>query len=191
MATYEVKPGDKVKMDWGYMEFGPNEMSIISTVPDPPGIRLASPMMQDSNGQPSNSLGKISFNRLRSDGVQEEVIIIQGKVAGDRFGEDTLIGELRVDVRGPGDNDAAMFPLLQGFFDKLVVHVPVEFLKGGNVPISEAQEAKVSRFYSDDGRYGYNVQGDPTPEYPHGRIVQYDITGPEWRPVAILKPVKL
>lgn len=47
-------------------------------------------------------------------------------------------------------------------------------------------------FRSDDGRYHYNVQGDPTPDYPHGRIVQYDRHGSDdpaqWTPVAILKP---
>ena len=52
-------------------------------------------------------------------------------------------------------------------------------------------------FTSDDGRYLYNVQGDPTPEYPHGRIVQYDTRHPEFTSnpsaaaVAILKPEPL
>ena len=49
-----------------------------------------------------------------------------------------------------------------------------------------------SRFQSDDGRYIYNVQGDPTPEFPSGRIVQYDTRGgadgQTVTPVAILRP---
>lgn len=52
-----------------------------------------------------------------------------------------------------------------------------------------------SAFRSDNGKYHYNVQGDPTPEYPYGRIVQYDRHGSErpqdWEAMAILKPEAL
>lgn len=50
-------------------------------------------------------------------------------------------------------------------------------------------------FASDDGKYRYNVQGDPTLEYPLGRIVQYRTNGSDdaaqWTPVAILRPEPL
>ena len=51
---------------------------------------------------------------------------------------------------------------------------------GGGIP---------SAFQSDDGRYLYNVQGDPTPEYPYGRIVQYRRS--DMKAVAILRPEAL
>ena len=52
-----------------------------------------------------------------------------------------------------------------------------------NVPVTTRLP---SMFQSDDGRYRYNVQGDPTPEYPFGRIVQYEAA--TMAPVAILRP---
>lgn len=66
-----------------------------------------------------------------------------------------------------------------------------------NVPVLGALSGTSSQFRSDDGRYLYNVQGDPTPEYPHGRIVQYDTQHPAFganpsaAAVAILKPTTL
>ena len=62
-----------------------------------------------------------------------------------------------------------------------------------HVPVTGVVAAppRVSRFYSDDGRYAYNVQGDLTPEFPHGRIVQYDTKGTvdesQWQAVAVLR----
>lgn len=62
------------------------------------------------------------------------------------------------------------------------------------VPLTAPNLAAPSRFRSDDGRYVYNVQGDPTPEFPYGRIVQYDRNGSDdptkWTAVAILRPEK-
>lgn len=63
-----------------------------------------------------------------------------------------------------------------------------------NVPMLGSSTSAISgrsSFMSDNGRYLYNVQGDPTPEYPHGRIVQYDVTHSPWKAVSILKPVAL
>lgn len=54
---------------------------------------------------------------------------------------------------------------------------------------------RVTRFYSGDGRYGYNVQSDQTPEYPHGKIVQYDTHGTtdetQWAAVGLIRPETL
>ena len=46
-----------------------------------------------------------------------------------------------------------------------------------------------SSFTSDHRRYIYNVQDDPTDEYPHGRIVQYRRS--DMKAVAILRPEAL
>ena len=57
-------------LPWGYIEAGTNEASIVSTVVDPPKIRLASK---------GPSWGALSFNWVRPDGRQVETILIQGK----------------------------------------------------------------------------------------------------------------
>ena len=64
--------------------------------------------------------------------------------------------------------------------DGVIVHVPLVGGGAGGSP---------SAFTSDDGRYLYNVQGDPTPEFPYGRIVQY--RRDTMQPVAILRPEPL
>ncbi len=61
----------RIDTPWGYIDIGNNEVSVVSTVDDPPKVRLASAA--------GLSLGAISFNRLREDGAQVETILIQGK----------------------------------------------------------------------------------------------------------------
>ena len=62
---------------------------------------------------------------------------------------------------------------------------PVSPLIGGGPAV------KARRFYSDDGRYAYNVQGDATPDCPNGRLVQYDTHGSDdeatWTAVGTLR----
>jgi hypothetical protein len=138
---------ERIPLPWGWIEYGPNEV------------------------------GKISFNRLRPDGQQEELVLLQGKIderfrppsmGGTSGGDTQLVGELRLDLRRPprpGDpnDDAQMIPICQMRYDGIVFHVPV-----GLAPSS----GRVSRFYSDDGRFCFNVQGDEG-----GHIVQYDTHG--------------
>jgi hypothetical protein len=79
-----------ILMPWGYIEFSNNEVSIISTVNDPPKVRMAS--------AEGGSLGAVSFGVLRTDGRQEEVILIQGKRSEEhRHDPHNLSGELRAD----------------------------------------------------------------------------------------------
>lgn len=62
----------KVQMLGGYLEITPdaqNEMSLVSTIDDPPALRLASP---------GGGLGKLSGNVL-DHGVQREVVLLQFK----------------------------------------------------------------------------------------------------------------
>lgn len=106
-----------IVLPWGRIEFGNNEVSIISQVDDPPALRLASP-------GPGGSLGKISFNRLRPDGKQEELVLLQGK-ADHRY---PGTGEVTIHVKGPsmiGAGDAAMVEVVVLRFDHVEFTVPV------------------------------------------------------------------
>lgn len=91
--------GNRIILEWGYVEFGFNELTIVSTVPDPPKVRQASP---------TGSLGAYSFNLLRPDGSQQELVLIQGKKDERTRGRnDVNYGELSVHITGPGEGDAA------------------------------------------------------------------------------------
>lgn len=79
-----------------------------------------------------------------------------------------------------GSTDADAARLFEIRADAIIAHVPIAQPGGAAAP---------SRFVSDDGRYVYNVQGDPTLEYPSGRIVQYRAS--DMQPVAILRPEPL
>jgi hypothetical protein len=106
-----------ILMPWGYVEFSNNEVSIISTVNDPPKVRMAS--------AEGGSLGACSFGVLRTDGRQEEVILIQGK-RDERWRND-LSGELTIHIRDhriPGD-DASMVKVMEMRADRIVFCVPV------------------------------------------------------------------
>jgi hypothetical protein len=102
----------KLELPWGYLEAGTNEVSVISTVEDPPKIRLAA-----AKGL---SYGALSFNRLRSDGRQVETILIQGKQDErwrhvPRSDWKSLASEFTIHINdGSGDHDGAM---------KLVFHL--------------------------------------------------------------------
>ena len=80
----------EIPMPWGHIEVDTNEVSIVcDQQADPPALRLA---VKDGG-----SLGKLSFNRLRADGRQEEVALLQGKI--DERSPDSLGGELTLHLR--------------------------------------------------------------------------------------------
>ena len=80
-----------------------------------------------------------------------------------------------------GSNDSDEIRIFRFGLDGAEFGVPLKGVTGGG--------GMPSAFRSDDNRYLYNVQGDPTPEYPYGRIVQYRVD--TMQPVAILKPEPL
>jgi len=121
----------------------------------------------------------------RAEGGVDECCTIQMKL-DERYPRTDLVGQFTVWVRGPGQNESGTH-LATLSHDGIEFHVPVNTAPApGPVPI------RVSRFYSDDGHYVYNVQGDPTEEFPSGRIVQYATHGTadesQWEAVAILRP---
>lgn len=188
MAEYQARSGDIIKLEWGRIVVWLNELSIISHVADPPKLRMSA----ESGG----SLGCFSFGRCRpGTNIEDEVVLVQGKIderfrppadGGTSGGGTELVGELRVDLTRParpGDtDDARMIPVLQLHYDKIVAHVPI-------VGAVAATGGDTRSFLSDDGRYLFNVQGDPTEEFPHGRIVQYRRS--DMKAVAILRPEPL
>ena len=92
-----------IELPWGRIEFGLNEMSIISTVDDPPKIRLAAP-----GGCP----GAISFNYLRPDGKQEELGMIN--ISRETFGP--MLKIFLSDDRG--SEDVNMRRILEASFEQ-------------------------------------------------------------------------
>ncbi len=63
--------GLDIRTSYGFLQFGGNELIVGSLINDPPKVRLATPQ--------GGILGAVSFNRIRPDGIQEEVVAIIGK----------------------------------------------------------------------------------------------------------------
>ena len=110
--------------NWGYVVFETNELSIVSTVEDPPKVRFASPA--------GLSLGAFSFNRLRSDGRQQEMILFQGKQdeRSRHFPPSdprTYAGEFTLHINNGGDQDGNMKRILEARSDGIHFDVPVTF----------------------------------------------------------------
>lgn len=153
--------GTRITLDWGYIQYDLNEVQIVSTTDDPPGIRLG----KLKSAGPGRSLGKISFNIVREDGAQEEVVLLQGKRRYDD--PNNQAGELYIGINRGGTGDADMIDVALIHHDGIECRVPI-VVPGGGV----ASPSRVSRFYSDDHRYCFNVQGDDG-----GTIVQYAMIG--------------
>ena len=123
--------------------------------------------------------------RRRSDGTvsREEVGFL--KLAVDEMrdgdGDPVPMVEVFLTPRVGQSQDADMQRVLTLSRKGATFHVPTN-VGGGSAGLP-------SVFVSDDGRYLYNVQGDPTPEYPYGRIVQYRRS--DMKAVAILRPEAL
>lgn len=110
-------------LSWGRVEIEGNEVSILSTVEDPPAVRLAA--------LSGGSLGKWSFNRLRPDGQQEELVLLQGKV--DERTPDTLSGELTLHIRADDptlSDDAQMRHVVTFRHDQILINPRVAIVTG-------------------------------------------------------------
>ena len=105
-----------------FRTLGQNETTLVSTVDDPPKTRQGV-KWQEGWGR---SLGCHSFNHVRDNEVEDEIVLIQGKM-DDRyeFGSEAA-GELRWDLKAPGPNtDDAMVGVMNAFHDRIDFHVPV------------------------------------------------------------------
>ena len=107
----------EIPMPWGHIEVDTNEVSIICTEQaDPPALRLAVAA--------GGSLGKLSFNRLRPDGRQEETVLLQGKI--DERAPASLSGELTLHIRrdDPALGDDQQMRLILTFRNDSIVLGP-------------------------------------------------------------------
>lgn len=172
--------GTRINLDWGYIQYDKNEVQIVSTIDDPPGIRLG----KLKSAGPGRSLGKLSFNVVRDDGTQEEVVLLQGKRRYDD--PDNLTGELYVGINRGGQGDADMVDVALIHHDGIECRVPITApgLNGGSGVI-----ASTSRFYSDHGKYVFNVQDDQVEPV----IIVYATHGSTdestWTPIGQMKMV--
>lgn len=167
------------ELDWAVVaQVSPNEVSIDQKHPSllPPEGR--DPCKLRFGSWTEDIFGWVSGDRLvgnvEAPGRQEKLGLKLGLDPGDR-------NVFSVSLQRPyTTDDKNMVRVIEMYHDQIKFLVPVV-----GAPVTTPPSALPTRFKSDDGRYTYNVQGDPTPEYPHGRIVQYDASG---NAVAILKP---
>ena len=77
-------------MAYGHLEYGGNELTVASTIDDPPKVRLAG----ISGG------GGFTISRIRPDGVQEEEVLLLGG-QDERYRDQpwNYTGELNVFIR--------------------------------------------------------------------------------------------
>ena len=115
-----------------------------------------------------SNLGAHSFNIERPSGELDEMVLSGARLLPDGSG--------------------AFFVAIADAQGQPVREILVASRHGLSGP---AAAGSGSGFRSDDGRYFYNVQGDATPEFPRGRIVQYDTTVTPWTAVAIIRPETL
>lgn len=107
-----------IDMPWGRIEIDTNEVSIVSTVADPPKLRMAATA--------GLSLGAVSFNYLRPDGRQVEMLLIQGKQDERVRGTSRPAGELTVHVNdGNGEDDANQRHVMTMRHDGVTFHIPI------------------------------------------------------------------
>lgn len=143
---------------------------------------------------------------------EEEVVLIQVKQderwtdLDPRVDARALTGVITVHLRFGALAGDGMVKVLELAHDYLWT----PWFQAGNVPTGDGEApgpvspsigtgpvgAEPRKFTSDNGRYAFNVQGDAVlPDFPHGRIVQYDKNGSEnpadWTAVAYLKPTPL
>lgn len=151
---------------------------IVCQLNDPPKIRLACRSLDGRNAG-----GEISGNRLRDgEDKMEELARLSLERAN---GTNNDRGQIRLSVRtgdvvsSNGDYEwRTAFVATTAYLGTLWTGAGNwlgwlwKFANPGETEPS-AGSGRVSRFYSGDGRYCYNVQSDPTEEFPHGRIVQY------------------
>lgn len=113
---------ERLDLPFGYIEpFGDNEITLASTIPDPPKIRLVADRSGGHVG-----MGGISFCMLRADGVQEEVVLFQGKIDERERHTGNMAGEITLHLAKPGaDNDAKWVRVFEMRHDGIRIDVPI------------------------------------------------------------------
>lgn len=154
---------------------GDNETSLVSTKNDPPKHRQG--VQRPSGSGWGRSMGCHSWNWVRPDREEEEIALLQGKVEGSdeyphdpdvRYPFEALAGELRLDLRAPGDaSDHGMKPVFRMFHDHVRFAVPVSAPNfGAGVP-----DTSICRMWAPDGMTFTQQQSD-------GNFVSYRASTP-------------
>lgn len=136
MATLlRANDGDIIALPWGEIQLHNNEVHIVSSVDDPPGVSFKAP-------GPSRSLGKVSFKN--HSGV--EMVLIQGKEREDGIpGGEIYVGILDQRL---GDGDHAMIEVATLKADGITFHVPINL------------SAQTDHLQSGTGRFKLYTQSD-------------------------------
>lgn len=156
---------------YGDLHYVNGEVLNQATVNDPVAYR---------GGGRGRSLVKWSGDHIRPDGKHEELVLDQYKRDEVRLAQgNAMCGEVTRHLRAPGQSGAdTLIETVR--FDGVVYEVPI-IAKAGIVGAGSSSHP--SRFYSDDDRYAFIVQGDGG-----GKIVQYDMHGTtdesQWTAVA-------
>jgi len=168
VVTASAQGGFNFGLGRGYFRsVGDNESTLVSTMDDPPKQRQGV-QWQEGWGR---SLGAQSFNHVRANGIEDEIVLIQGKM-DDRYAlGPEAAGEIRWDIKAPGvNNDAAMRGVMNAFHDQIRFNVPISApnLVGGGVTPNFMD--------SPNGCYRTQQQND-------GNFVTYHTCEMPWRAV--------
>lgn len=140
-------------LPFGYVgTYDANEIEIVSTIKDPPKIRL----VVDADKVESN-LGCVSFNTRRPDGEHDEHAYVMGRLTADKQG-----GALYLGVRAPGSQHVREVLYLDS--GQAIFRVPIV------APNLMSGAGSDGRFYSGDRRFCWNFQTD-------GSVVLYATHG--------------
>lgn len=138
---------------WGYMNtFDDNEIEIVSTISDPPKVRLA---IED--GRIESNLGAMSFNIKRQDGRHEEYAIVMGRLRADNRNA----GALYIGVRGPDNQSCKEVLYIDN--NQAIFRVPVISPNNNNSDGTVAM--------SENGKYWIVQQND-------GNLCKYELRVP-------------
>lgn len=146
------------------------------TFDDPVKLRFGA--WRPADGRPSYYIAAISMDVLEGDGI-EPTRKEKGFIAL-KLDPDPMI-EIFLQRRADTTEDRDMIRVFSISEDFAQFHVPVQGLI--------AVAPHTTRFYSDDGRYCFNVQGDEG-----GKIVQYDTRGSaderQWQAIGEFRATK-
>lgn len=128
---------------WGWIgTYDDNEIEVVSTISDPPKVRLAV-----QQGRQESNLGSFSFNLRREDGRHEEFGYVMGRLAPNK-----QEGALYVALRPAGQDNCKEVLYIDPKVALFRVPVVAPNLSGGS--------GKGDKLVSEDGRFVCVMQSD-------------------------------
>lgn len=120
-------------------------------------------------GSRGRSLVAFSGDHLRPDGTRDELVLHQYKRDERFLTHGGMVGETTTHLRRPGTQEAGS--LVQTVrFDSVTYHVPIIAAAG---IVGQQHAGRVTRFYSDGGKFCINVQDDTgVPRFVVYRVVE-------------------